>query len=256
MAKSQNGWSVYTSAPSGVLKYITGRIRSGVVQVVFDYLCKRLDQIEKNRPEWSWGWAFRPVRGQSSGYSNHASATAIDYNAPAHPLGVVGTWSAEEKRRINQILADMNRIIRWGENYTSRKDGMHFEIDKSFASVALVAAKIKAGRMPGLQPEWAPRTAKAVHFGKVQEQFLIAAGAQKGQVNRNNGVGLIQKALNRVLPDTNLDEDGYAGKGTLDAWGRWEKKVGGLGRHRVPDRKSFEALAKQANLKVVGEPWD
>lgn len=256
MATSQNGWRVFFEAPSGVMRWITGRIRPGDVDVVFTYLCRRLNQIEKNRPEWSWGWAVRAVRGQSSGYSNHASATAIDYNAPAHPLGATGTWSAAEKRQINKILNEMNDVVRWGENYSGRKDGMHFEINKGYWAVKRLARKIRKGKMSDQQPSWQPREAFAVHFGRVQEQFLIAAGAQKGELRRLNGVGLIQQALNKVLSGSDIRVDGVVGSGTLNAWGRWESKVGIVGRPRVPDRKSVEELARRAGLDLTGEPWE
>lgn len=256
MATSQNGWTVLFSAPSGLLRWITGRIRPGDVQTIFDYLCDRLNEIETNRPEWSWGWAVRAVRGQTSGYSNHASATAIDYNAPAHPLGVTGTWAPWEKAKINELLNDMNGVVRWGENYTSRKDGMHFEINKGYLAVKLLARKIRAGKMPDQKPTWEPRTAMAVHFGRVQEQFLIAADVQRGEIVRLNGVGLIQRALNRVLDGPDIEVDGLVGRGTLNAWGRWEESVDGTGRPRIPDRKSVEALAKKAGLDIVGEPWN
>lgn len=256
MATSQNGWGVYFSAPSALMAWITGRIRPGDVKTIFDYLCSRLNEIEENRPEWSWGWAVRAVRGQTSGYSNHASATAIDYNAPAHPLGVSGTWTMEEKNKINKLLAEMNHVVRWGENYTTRKDGMHFEINKGRLAVFQLARKIRKGKMPDQKPTWAPRPAKAVHFGRVQEQFLIAVGAQEGTVKRNNGVGLIQRALNKVLDGPDLKVDGVVGTSTLNAWGRWEALVGGTGRPRVPDMKSVEALADKALLRIVDTTWD
>ena len=255
MATSQNGWSVFFSPPTGTLKWITGRIRPGDVQTIFDYLCVRLNEIEENRPEWSWGWAVRAVRGQTSGYSNHASATSIDYNAPAHPLGVSGTWSHAEKEKINNLLSDMNGVVRWGENYSGRKDGMHFEINKGMVATKLLARKIRRGKMPDQKPTWTPRKAHAVHFGRVQEQFLIAAGVQKGEIRRLNGVGLIQRALNNALPTVDLEVDGYAGKSTLNAWGEWEAKSGGIGRPRVPDRRSVEALAKTAGLDITGADW-
>lgn len=256
MATSQNGWRVLFDAPNAVMRWITGRIRGGSVQTVFHYLCTRLNEIEKNNPAWSWGWAVRAVRGQTSGYSNHASGTAIDYNAPAHPLGVAGTWSSAEKHQIHKILADMDGVVRWGEDYTGRKDGMHFEINKGWLATRRLARKIRHNKMPDQRPTWEPRTAKAVHFGRVQEQFLIAAGAQGGEIVRLNGVGLIQQALNQVLRGENMVVDGRVGRVTLNAWGRWEDRVGGVGRPRVPDRKSVEALAKKANIEIVGEPWD
>lgn len=255
MATSQNGWGVYFSPPSGLMRWITGRIRTGDVETIFEYLCSRLNEIEENRPEWSWGWAVRAVRGQTAGYSNHASATAIDYNAPAHPLGVSGTWTPKEKAAINALLADMNGVVRWGENYTTRKDGMHFEINKGRVAVFQLARKIRKGKMSDQKTTWEPRKAKAVHFGRVQEQFLIAAGVQKGTVKRLNGVGLIQSALNVAL-GANLKVDGVVGASTLNAWGRWEALAGGTGRPRVPDQKSTEALAKKAGLTITGTTWE
>lgn len=257
MATSQNGWTVFVSPPSGTIPgFITGRIRPQDVDTVFTYLCNRIhNEVEEIKPHWSWGWAFRSIRGATSGYSNHASATAIDINAPAHPLGVTGTWSRAQIDKVHSILNDMDGIIRWGEDYQNRKDGMHFEIDAASRAVNAVAKKIRNNEMPD-QKTWKPNKAKAVHFGRVQEQFLIAAGAQEGEIRQLNGVGLIQRALNKVLHAENITVDGWVGKQTLDAWGRFEKGLGVKGRPRVPDRKSVEELAELANLRIVGEPWD
>lgn len=255
--KSQNGWSVFTAAPAATLLWITGRIRPGDVQVVFDYLCKRYNaEVEEIKVSWSWGWAFRAIRGSVSGYSNHASATAIDINAPAHPLGVRGTFSAAQIKIVNQILADLDGILRWGENYSGRKDGMHFEVDASAAAVKKVANKIRKGQMPDQKPTYVPNKAKAVHFGRVQEQFLIALGVDKGEVTQNNGVAIVQDALNRVLRNTKLEVDGMVGRDTLNAWGRWETLSGGIGRPRVPDFHSVEELAKLANIRITAKTWD
>lgn len=260
MATSQNGWSVLTSPPAGVLPgYVTGRVRAGDVQVVFDYLCDRFHkEVEKINVNWSWGWAYRAIRGQTSGFSNHASGTAIDLNAPAHPLGVSGTFSAAEKARVNQILDDLYGVIRWGENYSGRKDGMHFEIDRDADRVNAVADLIRAGKLPTLKPEWKPKFKKAVHFGRVQEQFLIAAGHSEGKVIRLNGVGIIQDALNEALPGKNIEVDGIVGKDTLEAWKRWEDSLGdyrGSGRPRIPDSHSAEMLGDKVGVNFVGK-WD
>lgn len=93
-----------------------------------------------------WSWAVRPVRGKTTGYSNHASATAWDLNATKHPRGVHGTYSAAQKAAVHSILnrvvdAKGNRIFRWGEEYVapSTVDGMHFEINASASQVASAA---------------------------------------------------------------------------------------------------------------------
>lgn len=260
MATSQNGWPVFFDAPAGMLPdYVTGRVRDGDVEVIFDYLCDRYDkEVENIRVDWSWGWAVRAVRGQTSGYSNHASATAVDVNAPAHPLGVDNTFSDEEERRVNQILEDLEDVLRWGQNYSGRKDGMHFEIDKDSAAVRRVAHKIRHNQLPTLHPDWKPKQAKAVHFGRVQEQFLIAAGHSKGELVRNNGVGRIQQALNEVVKNADLEVDGYVGQKTLRAWRIWEDRLGeykGAGRPRIPDAHSAEALGDKVGLDFVGK-WD
>lgn len=257
MATSQNGWSVFTSPPSGTIPgFVTGRVRPEDVDTIFTYLLNRLDaEVENVRVDWSWGWAFRAIRGSTSGYSNHASGTAIDVNAPAHPLGVTGTWSQTEKDKVHAILRDLNGVVRWGEDYTSRKDGMHFEINTNSTAVNAVAQRIRAGNMPDQKPDWTPRKARAVHFGRVQEQFLIALGVTKGEVERRNGVGLLQQALGKAFEE-NVDVDGIVGPHTLNLWGRWEDRVGGLGRRRVPDRKSVDALVEFAGLKLTGDPWN
>lgn len=93
-----------------------------------------------------WGWAVRPVRGQSTGYSNHASGTAIDINATQHPRGkpASATFSATEITKIHKQLEAYDGCIRWGGDYTSpsQPDGMHFEINDDLAHAEAVARKL------------------------------------------------------------------------------------------------------------------
>lgn len=141
MVTSQNGWGVQPELED--LSWITGSVRAGFVHDVFDELCLRFDEeVENIRVDWSWGYAFRPIRGQTGGYSNHASGTAIDLNAPAHPLGKSGTFSRRQRRKIHRILRDLDGVIRWGGDYSGRPDEMHFEINAGWTAVARVARKI------------------------------------------------------------------------------------------------------------------
>jgi hypothetical protein len=91
-----------------------------------------------------WGYAERTIRGSSTTLSNHASGTAIDLDALLHPLGVAGTWTAAEKAAIHGRLAYYEGVVRWGEDYTGRLDGMHFEINAGAAAVRRIADKVRA----------------------------------------------------------------------------------------------------------------
>jgi hypothetical protein len=84
------------------------------------------ETVEPLHSGWCWGWADRLVRG-STKVSNHASGTAIDLNAPKHPLGKKGTFTASQERRIRAIVAKAGAVT-WGGDYQQRTDEMHFEI--------------------------------------------------------------------------------------------------------------------------------
>lgn len=89
-----------------------------------------------------WGYAERLVRGSATEVSNHASGTAVDLRARIHPLGKVGTYSAAQVAAIKRILADCRGAIRWGGQYSGRKDEMHLEIVVSESACALVLRQL------------------------------------------------------------------------------------------------------------------
>lgn len=60
--------------------------------------------------------------------TGNSSGTALDLNAPQHPLGQVGTFTNAQERAIHRILEDFPQV-RWGGDYWGRKDEMHFEIN-------------------------------------------------------------------------------------------------------------------------------
>ncbi len=155
MARSQNGWTVLEQAPPSVTVPGTDvrlTIRPGDVATVLTEVARRfhaeVEEIDSGIRD-DWGWAYRPIRGQESGFSNHASGTAIDLNATQHPRGVRNTFTAREERAVREILADLRdprtgrRVVRWGEDYSTTVDGMHFEIDADAAAVARVANLMK-----------------------------------------------------------------------------------------------------------------
>lgn len=169
MALSANGWPVLLDAPPKVRipgTKIDLRVRPGDVATVLVEVARRFhEEIESltlpvsEKPGYDdWSWAVRPVRGQTTGYSNHAAGCAIDLNATRHPRGVKGTFSRAETARMRRILASTfdaptgGNVVRWGEDYRTTVDGMHFEVDASSAAVARVAARIRSKRAEPTKP--------------------------------------------------------------------------------------------------------
>lgn len=163
MAKSQNGWSVLEDRPPSVaVPYIDYEVkfavRPGDVAVVLLEVARRFHNevqgldLPGERDEW--GWAYRPIRGKESGFSNHASGTAIDLNATRLPRGVKATdvLSATQISRCRAIRSSMHdeahggSIVRWGGDYTGTPDSMHWEITDgvSEASLHRVANRVRA----------------------------------------------------------------------------------------------------------------
>ena len=82
-----------------------------------------------------WAYAYRMVRGNPTKLSCHSSGTAIDLNATKHPLGKAGTFPLEKVPMIQALARKYG--LKWGGDFKSRKDDMHFEI-------AVTSAKAKA----------------------------------------------------------------------------------------------------------------
>jgi hypothetical protein len=87
-----------------------------------------------------WGYCFRMVRGSTDKLSNHSSGTAIDLNAPKHALGKVGTFPAEKVPMIRALATKYG--LKWGGDYITRKDEMHFEVNLNPAKAAALIVKL------------------------------------------------------------------------------------------------------------------
>lgn len=242
---SQNGWTALPFGSTALvdLEWITGKVRRGDVATILDYVARRFnDEVERINRSWSWGHNYRPIRGSTT-MSNHASGTAIDLNAPAHPLNVAGTFSPKQVAAIQRILDDCDGVVRWGGNYAGRKDEMHFGINADAARVRTLARKITRGTAPS-RPTWAPKKGIRSTLALIQIQFQISQGIRRGPIIRYNGIGRIQEELNRRL-DAGLVVDGYCGKRTVAAWRRWESSLPAgqrSGRTGTPDPKSLKPL--------------
>ena len=148
MSTSQNGWSGIESGSDERLvriPKIIGRVRGGDVAVI---LADLVDQFDAHVEDVDlgaddWGHAYRDVR-EGASLSNHASGTAIDLNATRHPLGKVGTFTPTQVAALRKILARYGGVVRWGGDYSGRKDEMHFEIVGNAAQVAAVADRLRS----------------------------------------------------------------------------------------------------------------
>jgi hypothetical protein len=91
-----------------------------------------------------WGYAYRPIRGTSNTWSNHASGTAIDLNAQLHPLGDRHTFQPTKSRAIRTRLAGRyaGKIV-WGGDYLHRADEMHFELGCGPAEARALADRLR-----------------------------------------------------------------------------------------------------------------
>lgn len=207
MAHSQNGWPVVSSdqvvdrAIFGV-EFPNGWLK-GDVDTIFTYLVTRLHrEVEPMITPGCWGWFVKVIEGTSI-VSNHASATAFDYNAPKHPMGVSGTWSDSKRSKIHGILNGLDGVVRWGDDYTYRKDGMHFEIDKDASAVRTVANRIRA----------TGRVVQTVEFNVVYP--LLQEGDDD---NLREGYDIIRR-IQRQIFNNPVDWDGVWGRRTTEALG-------------------------------------
>lgn len=159
MAISQNGWSA--NDKSVIETYTVGKgikvaLRKGDAGFLlkhyadwFDANIRDIDNNYKNGELDDWGYAERPIRGATQ-LSNHASGTAIDLNATQWALGSEPSvyLTAAEIAKVRQQLKLYEGVLRWGGDYTGRKDPMHVEINANATAVARVAEKIRNSATP------------------------------------------------------------------------------------------------------------
>lgn len=125
-----------------------------------------IEHLDVNKIWDEWAHAVRPVRGQTTGYSNHAGGVAADLNATLHPRGVSAwkTFSSARIKAIRQWVATKKYagVLIWGGDW-STPDGMHVELarasEQKIKRVARALAKTKRGKRiiaanPGVNPKF------------------------------------------------------------------------------------------------------
>lgn len=149
--KSQNGWPAKANTDTFTRFQAAGRgwwAANKDVAVIFtdwiEWFDNNIESVTKNDDVLDdWSYANRLVRGSTSTVSNHGSATAVDINATKHPRGVENTFSSSDRKKIRAKLKDYDGAIRWGGDYTTTVDDMHFEINVSAAKAKTVANDIR-----------------------------------------------------------------------------------------------------------------
>lgn len=249
MALTRLGWDVLEPGSNRLtnLSWITGKVRSGDAHTILNELGRRFNsEVESIRKDWSWGYAKRPVRGASVA-SEHSAGVAVDFNAPAHGLGLSGTFSAAQVRAIRKILADLDGAVRWGGDYGGRKDEMHFELQGGVAKLAKVAAKINGG-IGDVKPVGKPSKPKPAGKRPTDYKDLAidgkfgSASAEAVQILMSQ-IGLYEREI-----DKKAGEHTWAAvQEWLNGLGYYKRAVDGdFGNHSVIALQQF--LAKKGHL--------
>lgn len=214
MAASQNGWVANQRSkvasqlvPGTNTKLTVRKDAPGLllleVASAFDRLVADIDENYNRGALDDWGYAERPIRGGAD-LSNHASGTAIDLNATEHPLGKSGTFSAEQVAKIHQIVGATNDVVRWGGDYSGRKDEMHFEINDGMTMAQCEAALVVLREFNACGT---PADPKPSSTPKPSAKVTVLKNGSRGEA-----VKKLQAFMNRVYPRySKLAVDGIFG---------------------------------------------
>lgn len=138
-----------------------------------------------------WGYAERPIRG-SAVLSNHASGTAIDLNATRWALGSSPSVNLNPGQidTVRRIVGATGGVVRWGGDYTGRKDPMHFEINdnRSEADCARALDQLRAAFGAATRKAGGPREEDPMAIipirvddaGRFHETAMVEAGGTSG----------------------------------------------------------------------------
>lgn len=155
---SYNNWPASrTPSAIGIVSFapvlgrkFPGGVKGGDVAVVMTYVVKQFHKrVESIIPSVDeWGYSYRANRNNPATLSCHSSGTAIDINATKHPNGRGGTFTAAQVYQIHKILAEVDHCVRWGGDFHSTKDEMHFEIVVNAATLKKTANRLRIAPKP------------------------------------------------------------------------------------------------------------
>ena len=159
LIRSSNGWPIISTRAECRDWLIPGTtielpLRSGNAGFVLTHFAtnfhRTVEPLDLGARGDDHGWSPRPIAGTDIP-SNHWSATAIDLNAVAHPVGAQGTFKKLKKLiRLQWMLKIKYKgMIGWGGNWRTKFDEMHFEIVATHDEIRMLAQELRktqAGR--------------------------------------------------------------------------------------------------------------
>lgn len=231
MVASQNGWRandrsvISTKTVPGTSVKLA--VRTGPAGDLLIAAAARWHrEVEPLEPGTCWGYAERPIRGGTQ-LSNHASGTAIDLNAPQHPLSTQPTanFSGSELAAVRRIIGSTGGVLRWGGDYAGRKDGMHIEVNDGQSEDSCrraLAAIGGAAPSPGIP---APAGGGALRLGSkgpevraLQERLRTAYRSYAGSLVVDGDFGpATERAVKEFQTRSRLTADGVVGPQTRAA---------------------------------------
>ena len=160
------------SFPSGV--------RGDQVHTILGYVARRFhSEVEALVTPGCWGYNYRVISGSTS-LSNYASGTAIECNAPRHPLGASGTFSSTRVSRIHSIVRSCNGVVRWGWRLlgSQGRDALReINVRPGDSRIAPLIAEI-GGATPAPTVAWPTVESGATGFRVTVIQHLLRARGQ------------------------------------------------------------------------------
>lgn len=207
MSKSQNGWPVVekSACDQGPFEGVTfpnGILKGDVATICRWQLRRYRALVEPLVNGTCWGWYAKNIEGSST-ISNHASATAWDINADQHPMGPPTSSNMTQKEidGCRQIVRESEGTLRWGGDYSSRPDPMHWEINDDANAVARFADKIREGNVPSGEGDMMlPAKGDSGEHVKFWQHTLNDLGYSPGTVDGHYGDNT-EKAVNKHRAD-------------------------------------------------------
>jgi hypothetical protein len=200
MANSYNGWTAppanldpnfgkRVGAPPFGSGGFSGGLAAGDVSTVMAYLVSRLhNEVEPMMTDPNtgqlgygcWGYSYRDNVNNPGQLSNHASGTAIDYNAPKHANGTSvgpnggGGWTGKQYQQVQEIL---NGPLQGSVNWLTSNDPMHFDIRANSTKLAQVAQSLGGYSPLPSTDDWFDMATKDELAQVVAEQISAAVPA-------------------------------------------------------------------------------